>query len=178
MRTVFILFCVCYLWSCRSTAPVPNVVADTRPLPDLIIKKVTYRAPTSSPKFNRPRGGVLEATYEFEFLVENIGNTPFSQQFVINYTKTQSEFQNSIYSQQHFFNESRAVILPGKSLSFKMDAEVEITQNTFGFSTLPMRFMLNHEWGSFSLHPSSGPDLELSYENNTYELSMRLQLRR
>ena len=178
MRITHITLVACSLvLGCRSSMPSTSQ-ADMRLLPDLIIKKVVYKQPTSSPKVVLRRGGIYQPTYEFQFLIVNVGNAPFSEPFLISFTNNLIDFQSSIYSKQERFNETRSVIAPGKSLTFSMVSEVDIPIMTARVSTLPIRFLLNHDWKSQISRPETVGERELNYDNNTYELSMQLQPRR
>jgi hypothetical protein len=165
--------------SCRSAdVPAKRAEDSSTLLPDLIIKKVTYRLPPSVPNVVPQRGGVFQPTYEFLIQVENIGTAPFAEPFLISYSTNLIDFQNHMYSKQVQFNETRMVIAPGKSLTFSLISEVEIPRISVGLTTLPMRFLLNYDWKSYTSRPQTVGVRESNYDNNSYELSLRIQLRR
>lgn len=179
MNLLLIILWSLLIFGCRVSAPITKAPDPSSPLlPDLIIKKVSYRLPPSTPNVVPQRGGVFQPTYEFQIQVENIGAAPFSEPFMISYSTNLIDFQNRIYSKQIQLNDTRMTIAPGKSLTFTLVSEVEIPRLSVGLTTLPMRFFLNYDWKSFSSRPETVAARESNYDNNEYELSMRIQLRR
>lgn len=150
VRRVVSFLCVGFFYlACRSSAPVVKLPEGSPSLPDLIIKKVSYGLPPSAPAVIPQRGGVFQPTYEFQLQIQNIGNAPFSEPFLISFSTSLIDFQSVIYSKQERFNDTRMIIAPGKSMTFSMVSEVEIPRVTLGISTLPMRFFLNYDWKSY-----------------------------
>lgn len=179
VKALFIMASSLLIFGCRASTPTTKAADPSAPLlPDLIIKRVTYRLPPSAPNVVPQRGGVFHPTYEFQIQVENIGAVPFSEPFMISYSTNLIDFQNRIYTKQAQFNDTRMTIAPGKSLTFTLVSEVEIPRLSVGLTTLPMRFFLNYDWKSFSTRPETVGARESNYDNNLYELSMRIQLRR
>lgn len=179
MRRVVSFLCIGFFClACRSSETTVKPPDDSPPLPDLIIKKVTYRLPPTAPTRIPERGGVFQPTYEIQLQIDNIGNAPFSEPFMISYSTNLIDFQSVIYSKQERFNDTRMIIAPGKSMTFSMVSEVEIPLSTVSLSTLPMRFLLNYDWKSYMSRPETVSLRESNYDNNSYELSMRIQMRR
>lgn len=176
--SVALLFGALIHSSCSTTEPPakPSLSAEIH-LPDLVIKRVSYRFPPSAPRITPLIGGIIEPTYEFLIQVENIGNAPFAEPFMISYTTNILDFQNLIFSRQERFNEERTIIAPGKSRTFSLITPVQIHRSTMRLTTLPIRFLINYDWRSYSSRPQTGPPRELNYDNNSFELSMRVQVR-
>lgn len=168
---ISIVLCLWLFPSCRSSQPPPEEVGDHTPLPDLTIKKVTYRPDLSTPRLLPQRVDALVVTYEFRVEIENIGTAPLTEPFYISYTTTTYDYQNFIYSRHELLNAARTVIARGKSFTFVVTTEIEIPRRVVP-SNFPIRFYINTE-GQLNTLGYQAPRInERKYNNNIYELSV------
>lgn len=151
--------------------PIKTYDDDSEQLPDLFIKKISYRALGSAQR-TRTRSATLVISYEFEIQVANGGNADMAAAFFVSITTALDDYDINQYSKHALVNETRQVIQPGQMRTFVILADVEYPRPPVP-AFLPMRFYINAEGFSTSSEIAAQRIREHNYRNNVYELSMR-----
>jgi len=152
-------------------APVRTHDENSELLPDLFIKKISYRSLGSAQR-TRTRASSLVISYEFQIQVANGGNADFGGTFFVSITTALDDYDINQFSKHTLVNETKQLIQPGQVRTFVVLADVEYPRPPVP-AFLPMRFYVNTEGFSTTPEVTAQKIREHDYRNNIYELSMR-----
>ncbi|HEY4612849.1 MAG TPA: hypothetical protein VII11_07700 [Bacteroidota bacterium] len=161
---------------CAGTAQLPDYSNSANPLPDLHIKKIEYKIGNKQrlQRFTTRDPSTARLEYEFTLLVENIGNKAFQEPFYLSVSGSPTDYEDYLYSRHIRLNDENLIVEPGQVVRFVVPLVLDFPHIRARLSHYPVRFYLNTEG---SQNSTGFPTLfiaERSYENNFYELQIRL----
>jgi hypothetical protein len=163
---------------CSTKFMLPDYSRHPDPLPDLRIKRIEYHPTQKQQVFRSPSGTAItlaKLSYEFTLIIENVGNKTLDQPFYVSISGSLTDYQEHLYSRHLRLNDEGQHLEPGHEVPFIVVVDLDFPPSRQTMSHYPIRFYINTEGPANS---TGFPTLfipERSYQNNTYELQVRLR---
>ncbi len=177
MKSLALCIVTAGLLACGTATTPRGAVDPDAKLPDLRIKKIEYRQQHRQQISRRStyEPNVAFLNYELTILIENVGNAAVSEPFYVSYSASLTEYQDHLFSRHLRLNDERHTIEPGAVQPFIVSIVLDFPPPFSKIQQYPLRLYINTEGSANSTGFPTVYIAERSYENNKYELQLKLR---